>query len=342
MLKYLTTLWFIATAAARHLGRLRFAWIIGFGIAARISLLAAFLLAVQLAVHILKQNLHLPYPLSAITLHPDVVMPLVLIAVPILFGMSGWSMYYAQKMAWDFFIDFSYETRRCNVRATTPTLLVEPLAERRKQVQAFASRDEPEIGRAAHSLISGLTNLLQYVVLSVSILGVLAMVNWKILVVVLALSAAVVPRYVKNSYIWFLEEKKRGVEIGKVRREEQLSIIKGRGVAEADPLLIEEDLLAMLNSETTRSETRQVQQRQLTPRRMLPFLYGSFGIVVAILLFETSHLDASEKARAVAEFVTTMMLLRFLVGEVAASLSALREINTGYPLAEKIRQVLER
>ena len=343
MLKYIRTLWAIAAAAGRRLGRLRFCWIIAFGIAARMSLLVTFVLIVQLAVHILKQTgTHLPYPLSMLILDPGIMLPLMLVAVPTSFTFAGWSMYYAQKIAADFFTDFVFETRRCNVRMTAPSLLVEPLRARRKHVQDFAARDEPELARAARSLIGGITNLLQYIVISVSLLGTLAVVNWKILIAVFVLSALVVPRYIKNSYISFLEDKKKTAELGRIRREEHRGITEGRGVTEADPLLIEEDLLALLDGETTQSEARQFQERQLSPRRILPFLYGSFGIVVGLLLYESTHAAPAEKAQAVGQFVTTIMLLRFLVGEVSATLNSFRQINAGYALAEKICTVLRR
>ncbi len=343
MLKYMLTLWSIAVAAGRRLGRLRFCWIISFGIGARMSLLITFVLVIQLAVHTLKQTgMHLPYPLALVTIDPRAVLPLMLVAVPVLFSIAGWSMFHAQKIAADFFTDFVFETRRANVRMTAPSLLVEPLRTRRKHVQEFAARDEPEMARAARSLIGGITNLIQYIVISLCLLGALAFINWKILIAVFALSAIVVPRYVKSSYIWYLEDKKKSVEIGRTRREEYRAILDGPGVTEADPLLIEEDLLGLLDGETTQSETRQFQERQLSPRRILPFLYGSFGVVVGMLLYETAHMDAAEKAQAVGQFVTTMMLLRFLVGEVAATLSSFRQVNTGYVVAEKICSILRR
>ena len=136
MLKYIRILWAVATAAARHLGKLRFCWIIGFGIGARMSMLVTFVLVVQLAVHTLKQtSAHLPYPFALVTLDPRAILPLVLVAVPVLFFLAGWSMYHAQKIAADFFTDFVFETRRCNVRMTAPSLLVESLRARRKHVQ---------------------------------------------------------------------------------------------------------------------------------------------------------------------------------------------------------------
>ena len=216
MLKYMLTLWSIAVAAGRRLGRLRFCWIISFGIGARMSLLITFVLVIQLAVHTLKQTgMHLPYPLALVTIDPRAVLPLMLVAVPVLFSIAGWSMFHAQKIAADFFTDFVFETRRANVRMTAPSLLVEPLRTRRKHVQEFAARDEPEMARAARSLIGGITNLIQYIVISLCLLGALAFINWKILIAVFALSAIVVPRYVKSSYIWYLEDKKKSVEIGR-------------------------------------------------------------------------------------------------------------------------------
>jgi hypothetical protein len=313
MLKYILTLWTIAVIAARRLGRLRFCWIIGFGIFARMSLLITFVLVVQLAVHTLK---------------------------PVLFTLAGWSMYHAQKIAADFFTDFVFETRRRHVRMTAPSLLVEPLRARRKHVQEFAARDEPEMARAARSLIGGITNLIQYIVISIVLLAALAFINWKILAAVLALSVLVVPGYVKNSYVWYLEDKQKSAEIGRIRREEHRAILDGPGVTEADPMLMEEDLLGLLDGETNQSEARQFQERQLKPRRILPFLYGSFGVVAGMLLYEASHMGPGEKAQAVGQFVTTMMLLRFLVGEVAATLNSFRQINAGYALSEKIRVAL--
>lgn len=343
MLKYIRTLWAIAASAGRRLGRLRFCWIAGFGMIARMSLLITFVLVVQLAVHTLKQTgIHLPYPLKLVTLDPRAMLPLMLVAVPILFSLAGWSMYHAQKIAADFFTDFVFETRRANVRMTAPSLLVEPLRTRRKYVQEFAARDEPEMARAARSLIGGITNLIQYIVISVCLLACLGFINWRILIAVFVLSAVVVPRYVKSSYIWYLEDKKKSTELGRVRREEHRAILDGPGVTEANPLLIEEDLLGLLDGETTQTEARQFQERQLSPRRILPFLYGSFGVVVGMLLYETAHMGAAEKAQAVGQFVTTMMLLRFLVGEVSATLNAFRQINTGYALADKICIVLQR
>lgn len=343
MLKYILTLWTLAACAGRRLGRLRFCWIVGFGIGARMSLLITFVLVVQLAVHALKQTgIHLPYPLALVTIDPRAVLPLILVAVPVLFSFAGWSMYHAQKIAADFFTDFVYETRRANVRMTAPSLLVEPLRVRRKHVQEFAARDEPELARAARTLIGGITHLMQYIVISMFLLGALAFINWKILIAIFVLAALVVPHYVKRSYIWHLEDKKKVEHIGRVRREQHRAILDGPGVTEADPLLIEEDLLGLLDSETTRSESRQFQERQLGPRRILPFLYGSFGVVVGMLLYETSHMEAGEQAQAVGQFVTTMMLLRFLVGEVAATLNSFRQINTGYVLAEKICTILRR
>jgi hypothetical protein len=270
------------------------------------------------------------------------MLPLILIAVPLLFLFSGWSMYHAQKIAADFFTDFVFETRRSNVRMRAPSLLVEPLPARRKHVQEFAAREEPEIGRAARNLIMGLTNLFQYIVISICLLSTLAFINWKILIAVFLLSGIVIPRYIKSSYIWHLEDTKKTAEIGRLRREEHRAILDGPGVIEADPVLIEEDLLGLLDGETTQSEARQLQDRQLSPRRILPFLYGCFGVVVAILLFETSHMEATEKAQAVGQFATTMMLLRFLVGEVSATLNSFRQINTGYAHGEKICDVLRR
>ena len=343
MLKYILTLWTIVAAAGRRLGVLRFCWIISFGIGARMSLLITFVLVVQLAVHTLKQTgMHLPYPLALVTIDSRAVLPLMLVAVPVLFSIAGWSMYHAQKIAADFFTDFVFETRRANVRMSAPSLLVEPLRTRRKHVQEFAARDEPEMARAARGLIGGITNLIQYIVICLCLLGALAFINWKILIAVFVLSAIVGPRYVKSSYIWYLEDKKKAEELGRTRREEHRAILDGPGVTEADPLLIEEDLLALLEGETTQSEARQFQERQLSPRRILPFLYGSFGVVVGMLLYETSHMGAAEKAQAVGQFVTTMMLLRFLVGEVAATLNSFRQINTGYTLAEKICSILRR
>lgn len=343
MLKYILILWTIVALASRRLGTLRFCWIICFGIGARMSLLITFVLVVQLAVHSLKDTgMHLPYPLALVSIDPQVVIPLMLVAVPVLFSIAGWSMYHAQKISADFFTDFVFETRRANVRMSAPSLLVEPLRTRRKHVQEFAARDEPEMARAARSLIGGITNLIQYIVISFFLLGALAFIDWKILVAIFALAAFVVPRYVKNSYISYLEDRKKSTEIGRIRREEHRAILDGAGVTEADPVLIEEDLLGLLDGETTQSEARQFQERQLSPRRILPFLYGSFGVVVGMLLFEISHLDAEQKAQAVGHFVTTMMLLRFLVGEVAATLNSFRQINTGYVLAEKICTVLRR
>lgn len=343
MLKYIHTLWTIATLASRRLGAFRLCWVISFGIGARMSLLITFVLVVQLAVHTLKDTrLHLPYPMALINIDPQAVIPLMLVAVPVLFAVAGWSMYHAQKIAADFFTDFVFATRRANVRMTAPSLLVEPLRTRRKQVQDFAARDEPEMARAARSLIGGITNLIQYIVISVFLLAALAFIDWKILIAIFALAAFVVPRYVKSSYISYLEDKKKSTEITRLRREEQRALLDGPGVTEADPVLIEEDLLGLLDGETTQSESRQFQERQLSPRRVLPFLYGSFGVVVGMLLFETSHLGAEQKAQAVGHFVTTMMLLRFLVGEVAATLNAFRQIHTGYALADKICILLRR
>ena len=343
MIKYICTLWAIVFAAATSLGRIRLCWIVGFGIGARLSLLFTFMLVVNLAVRTLKQvGIHLPYPLSIITLDPRFILPLSFVVVPTLFYLAGWSMYYAQKIAAEFINDFVFETRRSNVRMSAPSLLVEPMPSRRKHVQEFVARGEPDVARAARSLIGGLITLSQCLMICLALLVALAVVNWKILLTVFVLTAVVVPRYVKSSYIWHLEDQKRIAETGRLLREEQRTITDGPGVVEGDPNLIQDAYFGLLDGETTRNETRHLLERQLAPRRILPFLYANLGLVVGMLLFETTHMGSAEKAQAVGQFATTLMVLRFLVGEVASALGAVRQIHTGYPLADKICAALRR
>lgn len=341
MLKYSLTLYAIVAAAAARLGRLRLAWIVGFGIGARLSVLFAFMLVVQLAVHTLKQvGFHLPYPLSEIHFDSHIVLPLSFIVVPALFYFAGWTMVHAQKLAAQFVSDFVFETRRSNVKANTHTLLVEPMPSRRKLVQEFAQRNEPEIARAARALVGGLITLLQCLMICVALLITLGVVDWKILLVVFLVSATVVPRYVKKSYIWHLEDLKRLAETSARLREGHLGIADGQGVKEGDPVMVQDAFLELLDGETTRKEARDLLDRQLAPRRFLPPLYAILGFVVGMLLYETAHMCAAEKAQAVGQFATTLMVLRFLVGEVAALLGAFRQIHTGYPHADKICAVL--
>ena len=341
MLKYLRTLYAIVASAAARLRRLRLCWIVGFGIGARLSVLFTFMLVVQLAVHTLKQvGFHLPYPLSEIKFDSHFVLPLSFLVVPALFYFAGWTMVHAQKIAAQFVSDFVFETRRSNVKASAHTLLIEPMPSRRKLVQEFAQRNEPEIARAARGLIGGLVTLIQCLMICIALLITLGVVDWKILLVVALLSATVVPRYVKSSYIWHLEDLKRLAETSRRLREGHLSIADGPGVKEGDPAMVQDAFLELLDGDTTRKEAQDLLDRQLAPRRFLPFLYANLGLVVGMLLYETTHMGAAEKAQAVGQFATTLMVLRFLVGEVAALLGAFRQIHTGYPHAEKIAGVL--
>lgn len=343
MIKYIRTLWALFVAAAISLGRLRLSRIVGFGIGARLSLLFTFVLVVQLAVRTLKHvGIALPYPLSIITLDPRFILPLSFLVVPALFYFAGWTMYYSQKIAAEFINDFVFETRRSNVRMSAPSLLVGPIPSRTKHVQQFISRGEPDVARAARGLMGGLITLSQCLVVCFALLVALAVVDWKILLTVFLLAAAVVPRYVKNSYIWHLEDQKRIVETSRRLREEHKTITEGPGVVEGDPSLIQDAFDGLLDGETTRKEAHHLLERQLAPRRILPFLYANLGLVVGMLLFETSHMGSAEKAQAVGQFATTLMVLRFLVGEVASALGAVRQIHTGYPLADKICTVLRR
>lgn len=343
MIKYIRTLWAIVFAAAISLGRLRLCWIVGFGIGARLSLLITFVLVVHLAVRTLKQvGIELPYPLSLVTLDPNFILPLSFVVVPALFYFAGWTMYHAQKIAAEFINDFVFETRRSNVRMSAPSMLVEPMPSRKKHVQEFLSRGEPDMARAARALIGGLVTLSQCLVIILALLVALAIVNWKILLTVALLTAAVVPRYIKSSYIWHLEDQKRIVETGRQLREEHKTITDGPGVVEGDPNLIQDAFFGFLGGETTRKEAHHLLERQLAPRRILPFLYANLGLVVGMLLYETTHMGSAEKAQAVGQFATTLMVLRFLVGEVASALGAVRQIHTGYPLADKICTALRR
>lgn len=343
MIKYLRTLWTIFSAAARSLGRVRLGLVIGFGIGARLSLLITFVLVVHLAVRTLKQvGIELPYPFSLITLDPRFILPLSFVVVPALFYFAGWTMLYSQKIAAEFINDFVFETRRSNMRMAAPSLLVEPLPSRRKHVQEFVSRGEPDVARAARGLLGGLITLSQCVVICGALFAALAIVNWKILLTVTLLIAIVVPRYIKSSYIWHLEDQKRIAETGRQLREEHKTIMEGPGLVEGDPNLIQEALFGYLDGETTRKEAHHLLDRQLAPRRILPFLYANLGLVVGMLLYETTHMGSAEKAQAVGQFATTLMVLRFLVGEVASALGAVRQIHTGYPLADKICAALRR